>query len=299
MLLSGRQIGMYGVETDWYGCYAPQADAFRENLTIPIDNFRGPLYQMVLGATSVITGDTWEAGKLLNLLFSIACVILLWHITKELKFSDLASFVTVLALILTPAFLSASVECGTDVFFLAIVLGALLAIIKDKDIAAGVLIALAMLTRSNAVALLFPALLLTRYSWVPIVIIGFGSYGLYSGFHNMNFLNTAALVTESGRLEELWYGSGARPDSWLDLMNLKTLLAVWDNTQIVFSGLITQLWFFPASVLAVWGITRVSNSAIFLYAVFSIPLLFLIAFDTRYALTLAPCYAIGLGALCD
>jgi len=303
--LSGREIGMFGVETDWYGCYAPQADAFIQNGTIPIDDFRGPLYQVTLGLTSALVGDTWRAGQAINLLFSLLCLVLVWGICKELRFSDTGAFIATLALALTPAFIRASVECGTDVFFLAITLSAIWAVITDRDVLAGVMIALAILTRSTGFALLAPAVLLSGRKWIPIVLIAVLGWGIYTKFvtgdffHNMNFLNTAALTTDPNRLEELWYGDGARPQGWLDMLSVNTALSVWQNAQSVIAGLLTKLWFFPASLLGFYGLSKIHNSSLFALVLMTVPMLCLIAFDTRYALTIAPCYAIGLGALCE
>lgn len=303
---TGRTVGMWGVETDWYGCYAPQADAFREYGTIPIDDFRGPLYQVTLGAVSILTGgDTWLAGQWINILCSALCLLLIWQLCKALKLSHFSTVVSCLALMLTPAFLAASVELGTDVFFLMITLAAIYAMVKQNAIFAGVMISLAILTRSNGFALIAPAILLYDKRWIPIVVFTFLAWGLYTlnatgdFFHNQNYLNTAALITESGRLEELWYGGGERVSGWFGLLSISTLVAVWNNAQSVIAGMFTKLWFFPASFIGLYGLARLNNSVPFTLALASIPLCFLIAFDVRYCLILAPLFALGLGVVCE
>lgn len=304
-ICSTRLMGAFGVETDWYGCYAPQALEFGRNFTIPIDDFRGPLYQITLGAVGLVVNDLWRAAQFINIASALVCIWFVGEICKHLKLSDNATLLTTLALILTPAFTGAAIECGTDMFFLAIVVSSLYAIMTERAILAGVLISLAILTRSNAVALLLPALLMKRWGWVPIVATAIIAWGLFTQwktgdfFHNLNYLNTVALVTPSGKLEELWYSGAQRPDGWLDLISLQYVGAIFNNAQAVIGGIITKLWFFPLSLLGLYGLALTEDNTLFLYGLFAVPLLFLIAFDVRYALTLTPLFAIGLGKLCD
>ena len=77
IIWSDRGSGAFGVETDFYGCYAPQAKALLEHGTIPLDDFRGPLYPTLLAAVVATTPfDYFQSAFLINLI-CMACLFLI------------------------------------------------------------------------------------------------------------------------------------------------------------------------------------------------------------------------------
>ena len=62
-----HKVGDYGVETDFFWAYVPEAKSFLSGKLI-IDPFRGPLYPMVLGSFKLIIGDYFYAGMIIGIL---------------------------------------------------------------------------------------------------------------------------------------------------------------------------------------------------------------------------------------
>ena len=77
--MTNRNIGDYGVETDFYVAYVSQAKELLMG-NIIIDEYRGPVYQLFLAVTGFIFGyDYFTAGKFLNVL---SASITLFFISK-------------------------------------------------------------------------------------------------------------------------------------------------------------------------------------------------------------------------
>src|SRR6266498_1394197 len=73
--LAFHRVGGYGVETDFYGQYAPQARAIQRLILngegrIEIDGLHGPLYPLLLAVFGWIAGDIFRGGVLLAVLAS-------------------------------------------------------------------------------------------------------------------------------------------------------------------------------------------------------------------------------------
>lgn len=64
---SYHTVGDYGLETDFYMRYVPNAKAFL-NGSLVIDGFQGPLYPILLGVFKSLVGDYMKAAQIINCL---------------------------------------------------------------------------------------------------------------------------------------------------------------------------------------------------------------------------------------
>jgi len=225
--MTNRQIGDYGVETDFYVAYVPQAKELLNGNFI-VDQYRGPVYQLFLAVTGFLFRyDYFFAGKFLNV---ISASIALYFISKIVGsiFSREGAFITVLLVAVNQVFLRYSYTPGTDMLFLALYTSSLYFILKNDELdyknllIAGILSGLAYLTRYTGISLIvfvvlvffmhfykkfkithsfkksFPAKSLTCYLVTVLVlssIWGIISYQKTGHFiNNMNFQNTALTV---------------------------------------------------------------------------------------------------------
>src|SRR5262245_66271435 len=62
---STRRIGTYGVETDFYGDYAPDATRLREG-QFPLNEFQGPGYPAGLAIVEAAAGDAFRTGRMIQ-----------------------------------------------------------------------------------------------------------------------------------------------------------------------------------------------------------------------------------------
>jgi 4-amino-4-deoxy-L-arabinose transferase-like glycosyltransferase len=157
--MTNRLIGDYGVETDFYVAYVPQAKEFL-NGNLIIDSYRGPLYQIILAIFGFIFKlDFFTAGKFLNVL---SASISLYFISKIVGsiFNREAAFFTSLLLAVNLNFLRYSYTPGTDMLFLVFYSSALFWILKSEELnnknlfISGILTSMAYLTRYTGISLI-------------------------------------------------------------------------------------------------------------------------------------------------
>ena len=87
--LKFHKIGDYGLETDFYMKYVPNAQEFLEG-SIHIDSFQGPMYPMVLGIVKTVVGDYMLAGQLINALGISVFLLCISLILKKLMGAPIA-----------------------------------------------------------------------------------------------------------------------------------------------------------------------------------------------------------------
>ena len=222
-----REIGDYGVETDFYVAYVHQAKELLNGNFI-VDQYRGPVYQLFLAVTGFLFRyDYFSAGKFLNVMSASITLYFTSKIVGSI-FNREGAFITVLLVAVNQIFLKYSYTAGTDMLFLAFYTSSLYFILKNDELnfknllVAGVLSGLAYLTRYTGISLIvfvvlvflmhfykkfnithsfkksFPAKSLTYYL-IPVLILssiwGIISYQKTGYFiNNMNFQNTALTV---------------------------------------------------------------------------------------------------------
>lgn len=93
-----REVGNFGVETDFYGAYAPQAQNIMAGRSYTYRH-NPPGYALLLGAVSFLTGDLFAAGKMIS---AFATALLGWIsylLLKALFDSRIALASTILLLV--------------------------------------------------------------------------------------------------------------------------------------------------------------------------------------------------------
>lgn len=218
-----HKIGDYGVETDFFWMYVPEAKKILNGI-VPIDQFRGPIYPIVLGLFKLVIGDFFKAGIVLN---TISAGIALYFFDKTLKliFNRFIAFFTVIFIAFNPVFIQYTYSCGTDMLFLGLISLTLYFVFKKSKYnyyLAGFLTGLTYLTRYNGIFLvigtviyiIFDTLasknkpqdktsnylkssLLNLSKYLIVFIITILPWGIYTKiekgefFYNQNYLNTA------------------------------------------------------------------------------------------------------------
>ncbi len=159
-------IGDYNVETDFYWTYVPQAGQILAG-TIPIEDFHGPVYPIVLALASIFTKDLFHAGVVLSVLAASLSIYFIFELLKRLFRPDIALLATFLVAVNT-TFIRYTYTAGTDMVFMFFVTGSTFFLLREG------------LSKwyNLALAALFAALgYLTRYNGlyaavgVPIAVI--------------------------------------------------------------------------------------------------------------------------------
>ena len=169
--LAFHRVGGYGVETDFYGQYAPQARAIQRLILsgegrVEIDGLHGPLYPFLLAIFGFLAGDIFRGGVLLAVLTS-GLALYATHRLAPILLDGEAARLLPLVLLTNETFVRHSYEAGTEMLFLLLsILAVLFALAPRGAVAdavattpkapllvAGACAALAFLTRQNGVAL--------------------------------------------------------------------------------------------------------------------------------------------------
>ncbi len=152
-----HRIGDTDVETDFYWSYAPQAQSVLEG-RIDIDDFRGPVYPIILAASKLILGDFFKAGIVLSVASAGALLFFTYKVIEKLFRPGIALITTIAAAVNTP-FVHYAYTVGTDMFCAALLM-AVVYWVGRKDslnladmLTAGILSGCAFLTRYNAAAI--------------------------------------------------------------------------------------------------------------------------------------------------
>lgn len=158
---SFRVMGTFGVETDFYWAYAPDAQRIMSG-EMPHEPGVGPLYALSLGIVNLVLGDWFASGKVISILSTVICGLFTFKMIKVLFNAKIAFFTLVLwyATVLPWALIA-----STDMFFAALVAGALYFLFRSEALTfnnlmlSAIFMGLAFLTRHNAVVL-------------PVVVVG-------------------------------------------------------------------------------------------------------------------------------
>ncbi|HTP81019.1 MAG TPA: glycosyltransferase family 39 protein [Bacteroidota bacterium] len=225
-------VGDYGVETDFFWAYVPQAKQVLLGHFV-IEDFRGPAYPLILALTSLLTKDLFRAGIVIAALSGSVVLFFSFELLKRIASTDIA-FVAVLLTGLNATFIQYCYSAGTDMVFCTFVLGFFFFLLKDDAlrwsniILSALFAACAYLTRYNGVFALFAVPLIfwfinpyrlpgrARVQTIAIFFAAFflliAPWGIYclrergSFFYNRNYLNIAYEMFAKGRIswDQYW-----------------------------------------------------------------------------------------------
>ncbi len=323
-------VGDYGVETDFYWSYVPQARHILQG-SLPIEDFHGPLYPLVLAAASLITKDLFHAGVVLSVLSASVVLWAVFETVRRLVRADVAAM-TVLLVAVNPTFVQYSYTAGTDMFFFTLTMLATWALFKDAErrwpsvAIAGTLFGLAYLTRYNGIFALagIPAAILvadphghsfrerarTAGVFAGVFLLTIAPWGIYalvekgSFFYNRNYLNIAYEMFGRGKVgwDAYWYGAASQYQSLSQVILADPgafVSTIGGNVLDHLAGDLGKLAGWPLGVLAVVGGAlsfreRLDRRLLALYIVGAsfFGLLLLVFYGERFSLYLLPLYVV-------
>jgi hypothetical protein len=186
-----------GLETDFFGSYAPQARGLLVNGVLPIEEYRGPVYPIALAGARLLCGDYFRAGIMLSVVSAAALLGVLFLVVAQLWNRRLALW-SVIVTAVNPVFVRYAYEAGTDMLFAALCFTTLFFVLNDQGIRGGLWAAVAYLTRYNGAALLLPSLFTRKRFWIlatfAVLILPWGlrCWKVKGNFfYNKNYLNLA------------------------------------------------------------------------------------------------------------
>ncbi|MGB5896389.1 MAG: glycosyltransferase family 39 protein, partial [Ignavibacteriaceae bacterium] len=248
-----HKVGDYGVETDFFWGYVPKAKSFI-NGDLQIDQFRGPLYPMVLSLVNLIISNYFISGIVIGVLSASILIFLTFELIKNI-FSPTVSLFVSLLLASNPIFVQYTYSAGTDMMFNVLAVATLFFFFKDKElnhrniIIAAVLGGLSYLTRYNGVFLLgFVFIILFVNYWnnnwlqrikssivfIVVFILTFTPWGIYclnekgSFFYNENYKNIAYELYGKGKIswDQFWFSESNNFTSLLDVIGRDPFLFI-------------------------------------------------------------------------
>ena len=281
--LSFHRVGDFGVETDFYGGFVPEARDFLQG-KITIDSYHGPLYPWILGLTSQLAGDMFRSGILISVLSASFSLFLIFGLIKSVFGADYA-FVTTVFVAINLIFIQYSYSAGSDMLFVALAMSGLFFLFRTPMITISGLVlsaaamALAYLTRYNGivfsiaipVAILLQAVKVEKLSrfkvvliWLVIFLAVISPWSIYlrlnrgSFFFNKDYQNMAYELFARGRItwDEFWFRYAASYTSYLDVFlkaPLPFVVTILRNTYTHLISDVCQLNYSFAGILSIGG----------------------------------------------
>ena len=332
-LAAGRRWLSFGVETDYLDLFVPEAKRLLAGQPLLIA-FHLPLYPATIALAWSVLGDWVQAGLAVSLLAASATALTTWWLVDRL-FGRAAALGALGALATSALYLAPAAEASSDLFFLALYLGACalaLAGVRGGQDAAwlglGLVVGLALLTRTNglpllllllapglrreaavrrarAVALAFAALAVPSSLWLAFAAATGSPPWPTSTYVTlaMTYFATAAdpisneaFVSVAGRFHSAWQVLAYDPARVLEIY-LADLLSLGRDRLPEFIA-------FPLGVLALPGLLflparrRSAGAGLLgLVTLGEILLLNLKTFEARYWLSLLPWLGAGLGVM--
>ncbi len=154
-IASFHRMGGYGVETDFYWAYAPDAARIASGES-PREPGIGPAYPLVLILANTLLQDWFASGKAVSVISSVLGGLLTYRTLRNV-FAARVAFATMLLWFATV--LPWTIAASTDMFFAMVVIAGIYFFFRNKDLSdidlllSGLLTSVAMLTRHNAIVL--------------------------------------------------------------------------------------------------------------------------------------------------
>jgi hypothetical protein len=155
-------LHVVGVFSDFYRWYAPDADRIASG-ALPRNTYNPPGYPALLALLSPLTSDRFAAGKWISLLAGALGGALAFRLHRRL-FGAVPALLAVAIMLSSPTFTTYAISAMTDVLFVCVCLGALLAITAEGPrrgwgaLLGGALCGVAYLVRYNGAFLVLPGL---------------------------------------------------------------------------------------------------------------------------------------------
>ncbi len=332
-LAAGRSYLSFGVETDYLGLFVPEAKRLLAGQPLLIA-FHLPLYPAALALVWSLLGDWVRAGIAVSLLAALASAVMTCWLADRL-FGRAAALGALAALATSAPYLAQAAGASSDLFFMALYLGAcalaLAGVRGGRDatwLGLGLLIGLALLTRTNALPLLLlllapllrrdPAIRRARGAALAVAALALplslwlkfaaatGSPPWPTSNHvnlAMTYFATAAqpvsneaFVSVAGRFQNVWEVLAYDPTRMLEIYLADLLTLARDRMP----GLVA----FPLGLLALPGLLflparrRSAGAGLLgLVTVGEVLLVNLKTFEARYWLFLLPWLGAGIGVI--
>jgi 4-amino-4-deoxy-L-arabinose transferase-like glycosyltransferase len=323
-------VGDYGVETDFYWSYVPEARHILEG-TIPIEDFRGPGYPLVLACIALFTSDLFHAGVVLSTLSAAASLFFIFQILKHLFRADIALIGTLLVAVNT-TFVQYSYSAGTDMFFVALVTASTFFFLRDEQmrwlniVLSALLAGLAYLTRYNGLfaAVAAPLAILavnpfqqtrkirakTAAVYLGIFMLTIAPWGIYcliekgSFFYNKNYLNIAYEMFAKGKItwDQYWSVDAQRFTSLTQVIFANPGLFLGTVVRNIFEhgvGDLGKLLGWQTGIFSLLGIPLFVKErphaqllSFFVFALMFFAVLLLVFYGERFSMYLLPVYVI-------
>jgi 4-amino-4-deoxy-L-arabinose transferase-like glycosyltransferase len=152
----------YGTETDYLGGFVPEAERVLSSAPLTLE-WHPPLYPLVLAPAQIATGDWLVTGLTVSCLSAIAAIVCSFLFFYRLAGRG-AGWGALIGLAGSAVFVEYAASASSDMFFLALFLISYLLVLLAIELrhpllwlCAGLVIGLALLTRSNAITLVLLA----------------------------------------------------------------------------------------------------------------------------------------------
>ncbi len=289
-----HRVGDYGVETDFFWNYAPDARTIQailkgEGGAFPIDGFRGPMYPLVLACVAFIIQDVFAAGVILGILCAGATLLLTHRLVLEF-FGKVEALAVLLVLATNSIFIQYSYSAGTDMFFNLVATLAVYAFLKVLNgngwrwlVVASVASGVALLTRQNSLFLIVGFLLAlfllnpskqslnvqvaSLCTVVAVVFALYAPYGFYTlqekgkFFYSLNYRNIAKdLFGRETNWDTFWFKKADSFNSFSDVFladPMKFITNTLANIPAHFIGDMGELMSWFLGVFVIGGMVAV------------------------------------------
>ncbi len=160
-----HKMGNYGIETDFYWAYAPDAQNILDGKS-PEEPGAGPGYALVLAFTNLFFNDWFLTGKIISVLSAVFCGFLTFKVVQSLFTEKVAFFTLILWHVTVLPF---AIVTSNDMFFAFLFAAAIYYLFKNKAFSivnlavSAFFMGYAYLTRHNAIVLPFCAVMIILF----------------------------------------------------------------------------------------------------------------------------------------